>query len=30
MKYVIGSGFSTKRYEWVWFSKLLKDDGGVF
>jgi hypothetical protein len=23
MKYMIGSGFSTEIYEWVWFSKIL-------
>jgi hypothetical protein len=22
-KYMIGSGFSTGIYEWVWFSKIL-------
>jgi hypothetical protein len=23
MKYMIGLGFSTEIYEWVWFSKIL-------
>ena len=23
MKNMIGSGFSTEMYEWVWFSKIL-------
>ena len=32
MRYMIGSGFSTEIYEWVWFSKILNTcmGGGVF
>jgi hypothetical protein len=30
MKYMIGSGFSTEIYEWVWFSKILNIWMGVF
>jgi hypothetical protein len=32
MKYMIGSGFSTEIYEWIWFSKILqymKKGGGL-